>query len=102
MNPQTHLLPYQVAWAQCPARVAVGEKSRRIGWTYASAYRAVERRLVLGTDLFYSSADLGAAREFIAYCERFARAFRATAENRGDEVIDEREGITALVLRFGN
>ena len=87
-----HFLPYQVAWIKSTAPIAVGEKSRRIGWTYANAYRAVQRRLELGTDLFYSSADLGAAREFVEYCQRFARVFNATAKDLGQQVIDEREG----------
>jgi phage FluMu gp28-like protein len=95
-------LPYQLDWIRSDAPIAIAEKSRRIGWTFASAYRAVQRRLALGTDLFYSSADLGAAREFIEYCERFARVFNATAKDLGSQVIDEREGITALVLRFSN
>src|SRR5687768_3767797 len=93
-------LPYQLAWIGSPAPIAIGEKSRRIGWTYASAFRAVDRRLKFKTDLFYSSADLGAAREFIEYCERFARLSNATAKNLGTQIIDEREGVTALVLRF--
>jgi phage FluMu gp28-like protein len=97
-----HFLPYQLAWIRSDAPAALAEKSRRIGWTYASAYRAVFRRLTLGTDLFYSSADLGAAREFVGYCERFARAFNETARDAGEQVIDERDGVTALVLRFAN
>jgi phage FluMu gp28-like protein len=101
-DPINQLLPYQRAWVECPARMAIGEKSRRIGWTYASAYRAVERRLTLNTDLFYTSADVGAAREFIEYCQGFARLFNATAKCLGTQVIDERQGVTAQVLRFGN
>ena len=57
---EKHFLPYQVRWLQDERPVAVAEKSRRIGWTYAAAYRAVDRRLRLGTNLYYSSADLSA------------------------------------------
>ena len=95
-------LPYQLAWIRSDAPIAIGEKSRRIGWTFASAYRAVQRRVKLETDLFYSSADLGAAREFIEYCERFARVHNATAKDLGSQVIDEESGVTAFVLRFSN
>ena len=42
-----HFLPYQIAWIRSGARIAIGEKSRRIGWTYASAYRAVQQSLGL-------------------------------------------------------
>ena len=78
----------------------VAEKSRRIGWTYASSFRAVERRVKWGTDLFYSSADLSAAREFVEQCQRWARVFNVVAEDLGEHVVDEAEGITAFVLRF--
>jgi phage FluMu gp28-like protein len=95
-----HFLPYQRAWIACPAPMAVGEKARRIGWTYASAFRAVQRRLERETDLFYTSADLSAAREFVEECQRWARAFNEVATDLGSQVIDEHDGITAFVLRF--
>jgi phage FluMu gp28-like protein len=96
------LLPYQREWIDTPGALAIGEKSRRIGWTYASAVRAVVRRLELGSDLFYSSADLGAAREFIEEVHRFARVAKVVAEDLGTQVIDENEGLTAFVVRFAN
>ena len=95
-------LPYQQAWIDDEAPVAIGEKSRRIGWTYASAYRAVKRRLHRGTHLFHTSADLTAAREFIEYCQHWARLFKEVAEDQGEQVIDEADGMTAFVLRFKN
>lgn len=96
-----YFLPYQIRWICDEHSVAVAEKSRRIGWTYASAFRAVDRRLRLGTDLFYTSADLTAAREFVEDCCRWARAFRAAADDLGERVIDEAD-MTAFVLRFAN
>lgn len=101
-DPLDYFLPYQLAWINCPARTAVGEKSRRIGWTYASSFRAVDRRVRLGTDLFFSSADLSAAREFVEYCQRWARVFQIVATDEGRQVINERAGLTAFVLRFEN
>jgi phage FluMu gp28-like protein len=95
-----HFLPYQHAWIACGAPLAVGEKARRIGWTYASAYRAVKRRLDLETDLFYTSADLTAAREFVEECQRWARTFNALAIDMGEQVLDEHDGLRAFVLRF--
>jgi phage FluMu gp28-like protein len=96
----SHFLPYQRQWIECPAPLAIGQKARRIGWTYASAYRAVQRRVVLGTDLFYTSADLGAAREFVEECQRFARVFDVVATDLGEQAIDEHDGLRAFVLRF--
>jgi phage FluMu gp28-like protein len=101
-DPLDHFLPYQRRWFYADAPVVVGEKSRRIGWTYASACRAVWRRLTVGSDLFYSSADLSAAREFVEYCKYFAKGFEAGCEDEGERVIDEQAGITALVLRFSH
>jgi phage FluMu gp28-like protein len=99
---ERYLLPYQRFWVRGPEAVAVAEKSRRIGWTYASAFRAVHRRAWLKTDLFYTSADLTAAREFIQACQRWAGIFKVLAIDEGEQCIDEEAGITALVLRFEN
>ena len=92
-DPRTHFLPYQLAWISDGSPVAVGEKSRRIGWTYASAFRAVDRRVNLGTNLYYSSVDLTAAREFIDYCKTWAGVFEAHAD---EELVDDH----TLMLRF--
>jgi phage FluMu gp28-like protein len=101
-NVHDYFLPYQVKWIRGPHPIVVAEKARRIGWTYASSYRAVERRTRLGTDLFYSSADLTAAREFVEACQRWTRMFRVVARDLGEQVWDEDEGLTAFVLRFEN
>jgi phage FluMu gp28-like protein len=95
-----HFLPYQRAWIACDAPLAIGEKARRIGWTYASAYRAVKRRLKLGSDLFYNSADLTSAREFVEECQRWARTFNELATDMGEQILDEQDGLRAFVLRF--
>ena len=97
---ERYLLPYQRRWVRGAESVLVAEKSRRIGWTYASAFRAVHRRTLLKTDLFYTSADLSAAREFIEACQRWAHIFEVVATDEGEQCIDEEEGIHALVLRF--
>jgi phage FluMu gp28-like protein len=94
---RTHFLPYQLDWINDQSKLAVGEKSRRIGWTYASAYRAVERRLTHATNLYYTSADLSAAREFIDYCKFWAAAFQEQAEEVKEPFeYDDR----TLMLRF--
>jgi phage FluMu gp28-like protein len=98
LNPRTHFLPYQLAWIGDNSPVAIGEKSRRIGWTYASAFRAVERRLRLGTNLYYTSADLTAAREFVDYCKVWADLWDTVAEDHGLQPFDD--DASAFVLRF--
>jgi phage FluMu gp28-like protein len=97
-----YFLPYQVRWITEPAPFALGEKSRRIGWTYASSYRAVERRVAGRGNLYYNSADLTAAREFIDYCKQWAAVLNVVAhETAGEEVIEEQR-ITSYVLTFKN
>jgi phage FluMu gp28-like protein len=96
-----YFLPYQIRWICDERPVCVAEKSRRIGFTHASAFRAVERRLRCGTDLFYTSTDLTASREFIEECCRWARMFQAVAREEGEHVADE-GNFTALSIRFSN
>jgi phage FluMu gp28-like protein len=43
----------------------------------------VIRRLERGSDLFYSSADLTAAREFVEDCQLWAKVAGAIAEDLG-------------------
>jgi phage FluMu gp28-like protein len=99
----SYFLPYQVQWIRDPSSFAIGEKSRRIGWTYASSYRAVERRVAGKGNLYYSSADLTAAREFIDYCrDKWAPAFNVVARETLEEELIEEDKITSLVLSFNN
>lgn len=96
-----HLLPYQQRWLRDERSICLAEKSRRIGWTYTSACRAVYRRLRYGTDLFYTSADLTAAREFIEDCCHWARIFDGCAEMLSQRCIED-AGFSAFGLRFRN
>jgi phage FluMu gp28-like protein len=97
-----YFLPYQQAWLNEPAPLAMGRKSRRVGWTYVSSYRAVERRVKGLCNLYFSSADLTSAREFIDYCKTWCEVFNAAAaESTETEVIADSE-LTSLVLTFGN
>jgi phage FluMu gp28-like protein len=95
-------LPYQQQWITSTAPLAIGEKSRRIGWTYASSYRAVERRIQGKGNLYFSSADLTAAREFIDYCRTWVDLFQAVAKySEGEEVVDG-QSVTKLEITFAS
>lgn len=99
-----YFLPYQQRWIDDPSPFSLGEKSRRIGWTYASSYRAVERRVRQGSkrSLYFSSADQTAGREFIDYCKTWCEVFNTVAvESDEVEVIDDRE-MNTKVLTFAN
>jgi phage FluMu gp28-like protein len=93
-------LPYQQRWIDESAPVALDQKSRRIGITWAEAFRSVERRIKLKTDHFFSAQDKDSAGEFLGYCKMFAAAANAVAEDLGEQVIDEAKGVKAFVLRF--
>lgn len=104
MNEQRFKLfqPYQVAWIKDDAPTAIVEKSRRIGFTYAEAYRSVERRVKLGTNHYFASRDKETAGEFMEVCKRFVHLFGYIAEDLGEQVIDKDKDLTAFVLRFAN
>lgn len=75
------LLPYQVRWIRDESKLAIIEKSRRVGIDYAEAYGVTESRLAgrRCDDYWYSSADETAAREFMDYIELFAESFESAA-----------------------
>ena len=106
-DPSLHFLPYQLRWLQDESPIAIGEKSRRIGWTYTAAFRAVERRVRLKTNLYFSSVDLSAAREFIEYCQAWMPAFNLVTRAFKEEQVEpgddgSGDGARAFVLHFDN
>lgn len=104
-DPRDYFLPYQVRWLHDGARRKLWEKSRRIGATYAQSYEDVRDCITKpGLAVWFSSADESAAREYILYCEQWARLYKETGEllSLGEEILDEKNGIKALVLRLKN
>ncbi len=101
---QPYFLKYQQAWLDDPSRLKIGEKSRRIGWTYVQAYEDVRdaARAEGAMDVWFSSADISAAREYIRYCEMFARLFDKAARSLGEIVISSEDDIKALVIEFSS
>jgi len=97
-----YFLPYQVRWILDESRTSIAEKSRRVGFTYAEAYRSVERRLKLGTNHYFASRDRETAGLFIDDCKTFVRVAGAVADDMGEQVIDKERDLTAFVLRFAN
>ncbi|HVS73096.1 MAG TPA: hypothetical protein VHQ47_17710 [Phycisphaerae bacterium] len=99
--------PFQIRWLRETAGLAIGEKSRRIGWTWVQALKVVleraERGLRQGGSHYYhSSADMTASLEFIDYCEYWAGVVNAVATvTDGIEVVDDEE-ITTKVMTFTN
>jgi phage FluMu gp28-like protein len=98
-------LPYQEDWLRDTSRLKIAEKSRRIGWTYVQAYEdTVDAAKTGGMDVWFTSADLSAAREYIRYVEQWAKLLNKAARNLG-EVVLEGEGekaVKAFVVEFAN
>lgn len=105
-----YFLPYQQRWINDEAPLKIYEKSRRIGITYATSYRAV-RKCLRERDgsafvQWVSSRDALTAKEFVTdYVAMWCREANTVARGlAGDnvEVVDEKHGITAFVVRFNN
>jgi phage FluMu gp28-like protein len=93
-------LPYQAKWLNDPAPVKLWEKSRRIGATYAQSYEDV-RDIITGRvqQVWFSSADESAAKEYINYCLLWVEIFSAAA-NADETVLNEKKPVSALELHF--
>ena len=99
----TLLLPYQAAWVRDNSRLALAEKSRQIGWTWASGYKIVSRKSLTTArlDAWISSRDDIQARLFLEDCKSFAALLNLGAQDLGEKVIDD-SGHSAYVLAFAN
>ena len=59
--------------------VALAEKSVRIGWTYADAFKNVRKRLWFkDRDYLFATKDYPSALEYIRQCYKFAEIFNLT------------------------
>jgi phage FluMu gp28-like protein len=98
-------LNYQRDWINNESQFAIAEKSRRIGITYAEAYRVTRdlaAKRIKNNKVWFSSADLSAAEEFIDYVGFWAKFLNTAAKYVGEVVIDKDEEITAHRVRFSN
>ncbi|NJK43494.1 MAG: hypothetical protein HC933_03805 [Pleurocapsa sp. SU_196_0] len=104
MSKQPYFLPYQQAWLDDSSRLKIAEKSRRIGWTYVQAYEDVRdaAKAVGGMDVWFTSADISAAREYIRYCELWATLYDKAARSIGEVVLDAEDDVKALVIEFSS
>ncbi len=103
-NGQKYFLPYQIAWLKDESPVKIWDKSRRIGATYVQAFEDVRDAGVLKSvpKVWFSSADETAGKEYIEYCEQWARLYHIAAENMGEVVIDREKDIKATQIQFAN
>ena len=74
-----YFLPYQLTWIHDESRMMLAEKSVRIGWTYADAFRNVSRRILTPKrDYLFQTKDQQSSVEYLETCMKFAEVFNFT------------------------
>ena len=82
-----HFLPYQVEWIKAEEPIhaagkqafALVEKSVRIGWTYADAFKNVRKRLMFKKrDYLFATKDWPSALEYMRQVQEFVELFNLT------------------------
>lgn len=103
-NGRSYFLPYQEAWIKDSSRFKLCEKARRIGMTYAQSYEDVidASKSDGAMDVWFSSADQSAAREYILYCAQWAKLFNIAAKDLGEVVIDKDNDVKAYQIEFAS
>lgn len=101
----TYFLPYQDAWIDDNSPFKLAEKSRRVGFTYATSYRCFQKCLKrTGFTQWVSSRDMLTAKEFVTdYVARWCRLGNVVARGiAGDNVtvFDPAKDIKAFVVDF--
>src|SRR3954468_18070935 len=72
-------LPYQLKWIYDDSPLRLAEKSVRIGWTFADAFKNVRKRLRHPRrDYLFSSKDQTTAVEYVSTCYQFCELFNHT------------------------
>lgn len=74
-----YFMAHQLAWIRDESRMRFAEKSVRIGWTWADAFKNVRKRLVhKNRDYLFATKDQASAVEYLQTCEQFAEIFNFT------------------------
>ncbi|MCH5149852.1 MAG: terminase family protein [Spirochaetales bacterium] len=98
-----YFLPYQKKWLTDKSRIKIWEKSRRIGATYVQSFEDVTDCLSRKVPrVYFSSADITAAEEYIQYCKTWVSVYKAVAEYSEEIVILAEKDIKTFKIRFAN
>lgn len=102
--PPPVLLPYQQRWVADRNPLKVGEKSRRVGLTWAEASDDVLDAVAEGgRNTFYISATQDMAIEYIEACAMWARAYNAAASEIEEDILeDEDKAIKTYKITFNS
>lgn len=104
LNPRAYFLPYQVRWLANKSRLKIWEKSRRVGATYVQSYEDVRDAAIArgGVDVWFSSADETAAREYVHYAKQWARLLDTGAKDLGERALDDDRDVKIFGIEFAN
>lgn len=97
---RSYFLPYQWTWLEDNSPLKIWEKTRRGGMTYTQSYEDVREAIQGKWDIWFSSADDSAAREYILYCEKWARLFKEAAAAVGETAFDDNKAIQVYSIKF--
>lgn len=104
----SYFLPYQERWIDDESTLKLAEKSRRVGFTYASSYRMFQKCMKRGRGFtqWVSSRDQLTAQELIRdYVSKWCALANVAAKGMyGDnvQVFDADKDIKAFVCEFPN
>lgn len=100
------MLPYQAAWVRDRSRIKLVEKSRQIGFSWATAYDLVRQAALESTrlDTWVSSRDELQARLFLEDCKKFGDILSIAASAIGEFIYKDGGGkpYTSFDLKFNN
>jgi phage FluMu gp28-like protein len=86
----TVLLPYQQRWLADRSRVRLAEKSRRIGWSWATAAEVtLDAARARGCDAWYVGYNKEMAQEFIRDCAFWARGYNMAASDVEESLFED-------------
>ncbi len=103
LNLNKYFLPYQIAWLLDSSPFKIWEKTRRGGMTYVQSYEDTLDAISGKWDVWFSSADDTAAREYILYCQKWANLFNTAAEVFDEKAFDDLgKPVSVKSIRFAN
>ncbi len=106
----SYFLQYQLDWLADKKLIKMAKKSRRTGFSYTQAFEDVtdilnETEYTPGRktkNVWFSSADESASKEYILYCAMWFEVYDAGARELGEVVIDSDHSIKALCIEAPN
>ena len=101
----SYFLPYQEAWINDDSPLKVAEKSRRVGFTYASSYRMFQKcmRRGKGFTQWVSSRDRLTAQELIRdYIAMWCKLANVAAKGMTGEDVEVIDPEKDKIYHFGD